>query len=149
VTATVAPGQEPTDWTRKNLPLWAWGVVAAESFTSEYELSTILNPYFRRGDWDGDGRPDLAILIRQRSSGKTGIALVQRANQIPQVVGAGTPFGNGGDDFKWMLVWRVEPAARVRPDWTFGSDVICLEKGEIGGCIYWDGTAYQWYQAGD
>ncbi len=132
-----------------NLPRWALEVLGAQ-FQAQYQWYDRVNPFFQRGDFDGDGQSDIAILVRHRATGKVGIAFVHRATRAVHVVGAGTPLGNGGDDFTWLGVWHVEDAGTLKEVPGFRGEVLYVEKPEsAGGLIYWDGTRYQWVQRGD
>ena len=46
------------------------------SATKEYDLSFRINPSYLEGDFNGDGKMDVAVLIKERSTGKLGIAIV-------------------------------------------------------------------------
>jgi hypothetical protein len=132
-----------------NLPAWVHDALRAGGYRERYDLFTGLNPYYQRGRFDGDDNSDIAVLIREKSTGKRGIAIIQRSGGV-HIIGAGRPFGNGGDDFSWLGVWRVherEAANGVSPP---SRDVLYVEKAEsAGGIISWDGTKYVWTQAGD
>ena len=65
----------------------------------DYELSFHMNPSYLRGDLNGDGKTDIAFLMKQRSTGKLGIPIISGATDKVTVVGAGNAIGNGGDDF--------------------------------------------------
>ncbi len=132
-----------------NLPRWALEVLGAQ-FQAQYQWYDRVNPFFQRGDFDGDGQSDIAILVRHKATGKVGIAFVHRATRAVHVVGAGTPLGNGGDDFTWLGVWHVEDAGALKEVPGFRGEVLYVEKPEsAGGLIYWDGARYQWVQRGD
>jgi hypothetical protein len=132
-----------------NLPTWAVKALGPQ-FQTQYEWYDRVNPFYQRGDFDGDGTTDVAILVRHRTTRKVGIAFVHRATGAVHVVGAGTSLGNGGDDFTWLGVWRVDDGAALREVPGFRSEVLYVEKPEsAGGLIYWDGTKYQWVQRGD
>lgn len=132
-----------------NVPHWALEVLDA-SFWTQYAWSGRVNPFFQRGDFDGDGQPDLALLVRQKASGKIGIVFVHRATHAVHVVGAGTPFGSGGDDFQWLKVWSVEEGTVLVEVPGHRGEVLYVETPEAAGAvIYWDGTQYQWTQRGE
>ena len=90
-----------------NLPDWVLRVAQSAKFPAEYDLSHHLNPYFQSGDFDADGKLDVAVLVRQKSTGRSGIAIFLYGKTKPVVLGAGRSFGNGGTDFSWMDNWSV------------------------------------------
>jgi hypothetical protein len=148
--ARAAAVQSPADEAliRQSLPAWGRKTLDAPAFAAKYSLESRLNPFFQQGDFDSDGRLDLAVLIVEKTSGKHGVALLRRAAAAPVVVGAGRDFGNGGDDWGWMDVWRIEEAAATRPGVVRHDRRV--EKSESGGgVVRWDGHAFRWRQAGD
>ncbi|PYL37652.1 MAG: hypothetical protein DMF36_09310, partial [Verrucomicrobia bacterium] len=114
-----------------------------------------VNPFYLRGDFIGDGKADIAILVKQRSTGKLGIAIINGATDKVTVVGAGNAIGNGGDDFKWMDTWQVYSKARAigeadRSVPHLRSDALLVGKSEAASAlIYWNGKRYVWFQQGD
>src|SRR5438552_3791216 len=46
-----------------------------ESPGKEYDLSYRINPSYLEGDFNGDGKMDIAVLVKERSTGKLGIAI--------------------------------------------------------------------------
>jgi hypothetical protein len=73
----------------------------------EYDLSFRINPSYLAGDFNGDGKMDVAVLVKERSTGKLGIAIVHGTTGKVTILGAGIGIGNGGDDFEWMDSWQV------------------------------------------
>lgn len=127
---------------RMSLPRWVDSVVGPLLQEGRYSLGLTLNPFFQVGDFDRDQRLDAAVFVRSRESGKYGVLMLRRADPRPRALGAGSSFGNGGDDFNWLNVWRVEPAGR--------GDQLFVEKSEsASGAISWDGRGYRWTQLGD
>ena len=142
-------GEENRDGVQhQNVPGWIIGLFSAKKQHAQYEIVFTLNPFYLRGDFNGDGKPDIAILVRNKQSGKIGIALCHsRTNEI-FFVGAGTPLGNGGDDFSWMDTWQVYGKAPASAP--AQAEALLVEKSESGGgLIYWDGKKYVWHQHGD
>src|SRR5436190_16650580 len=68
------------------------------SIGKKYEVSFNLSPFYLRGDFDGDHKIDIAVLVKQRSTGKLGIAIIHGLANKVTILGSGTPIGNGGDD---------------------------------------------------
>ncbi len=126
------------------------------SLAKKYEVAFRLNPFYLRGDFNGDGEIDVAVLVKQRSTGKVGIAIVYGGTNKVTILGAGTAIGNGGDDFEWMDTWQIYSKTRVAPggDVTnvphFRGDALVVGKSEAASAlIYWNGERYVWLQEGD
>jgi len=133
----------------EHLPTWAAAVFEAPEFRRDYLLSARLDPFLLEGDFDGDGRPDVAALVSRRDTGAQGIAFLHAGSTRAIVVGAGHALGNGGDDFSWMDAWSLHPRVAAPPPRLRG-DAVLVEKLESASAIvHWDGTAYRWYQQGD
>ena len=122
----------------------------------KYDLSSYIDPCYLEGDFNGDGKLDAAVLMKERSTGKLGIAIVHGTTGKVTILGAGIVVGNGGDDFQWMDSWQVSSKAHVghlaREATLPGlrDDVLLLEKSEAASAlIYWNGQRYVWYQQGD
>src|SRR5215813_4202960 len=81
-------------------------VMAIESLSKDYDVSFQVKPFYLLGDFNGDGKADVAVLIKQRSTGKVGIAIINRGTDEVIILGAGTTIGNGGDNFEWMDSWE-------------------------------------------
>ena len=129
-----------------------------------YDLSDSLNPSYLRGDFDGDGKPDYAVLVVNRQSKKHGLAVVRSSPARVDILGAGgikLRVGSGQDaylleDFDWMDAWHVESRHTTGPDLGRGlqskmmGDGIVVEKTESASAlIFWDGRSYKWRQMGD
>jgi len=50
---------------------------------------------------------DAAVLVKERSTGNLGIAIVHGTTGKVTILGAGIGIGNGSDDFEWMDSWQV------------------------------------------
>jgi hypothetical protein len=119
----------------------------------EYELSFHMNPFYLSGDFNGDGKTDIAVLVKQRSTEKLGVAIINSAIDKVTVLGAGTSIGNGGDDFEWMDSWErysKDRVARGRSIPKLRGDALLVSKSEAASAlIYWNGKRYVWLQHGD
>jgi hypothetical protein len=150
-------GEDNREWVqRQNIPRWVVQLFSAKKLDTQYEIVFTLNPFYLRGDFNGDGKPDIAVLVKNKQSGKLGMAICHSEKNEVFLVGAGTIIGDGGDDFSWMDVWQVRTkhsAARNAHDGTPAKLIgegLLVEKSESGGgLIYWDGKRYRWHQRGD
>ena len=101
-----------------------------------------MKPFFHVGDFNGDGESDVALLIKEKTTGKVGIAILEAKTKEFKIFGAGKSFGNGGDDFDWMDAWSIRHSGKV--------DRLYVAKSEAASAvIYWDGSKYKWQQEGD
>ena len=128
----------------------------AAGLDRQYEFSFHLKPSHLSGDFDGDRKSDIAILVRQKTTGKIGIAVCQSSTNRVSFVGAGTEVGNGGDNFDWMDIWSVTPKAVAARQVgkaaaaLLKGDALHVEKSESAGAlIFWNGKEYAWRQLGD
>ena len=135
--------------------------VVRESFENSpqakrYAFSAHINPFYLHGDFDGDGQQDTAVWIKERATGKSGIAIFHgKANRLV-IVGAGRELGSGSDDFSWLNAWHVfrrgpvERGADNKPPPKLRGDALVVIKTESASAlIYWNGKRYGWYQQGD
>jgi hypothetical protein len=122
----------------------------------DYDVSFRVNPFYLRGDFDGDRKIDVAVLVKQRSTGKLGIAVIHSGKDKVIILGAGISIGNGGDDFEWMDSWQLYPKDRVVPGAgeaivpRLHGEALLVGKSEAASAlIYWNGKRYVWFQQGD
>jgi len=84
----------------------------------------------------------VALLIKEKTTAKVGIAIIDAGESKIDIVGAGKSFGNGGDDFCWMDAWSLRHSGKV--------DRLYVAKSEAASAvIYWDGSKYNWQQESD
>ena len=130
--------------------------ITTSSLVQKYDLSFPVKPFYLRGDFDGDGKIDVAALVKQRSTGKLGIAIIHGQGNKVTILGGGTAIGNGDDDFKWMDNWQIYTkdaganAARAQSLPHLRGDALLVSKSEVASAlIYWNRKHYVWLQQGD
>jgi len=137
----------------EQLPHWAQDQWKSLSRSRKLEVATWLNPFVWRLDFDGDSKVDVAVLVRS-SSGKQGIALLLR-NGKNYVLGAGTAFGNGGDDFSWLDTWTVAERGSLqhryegKPFRIKTEGLIVIKSESAGGLIHLENGSPTWQQQSD
>ena len=139
------------------LPKWAKGIFDRQ-LTQKYEIDCRLEPCMIHGDFNGDGKKDLAVLIKQRNTRVQGIAVLHSSGTAGNffILGAGHEIGNGGKDWSWMDVWSlykrgpVEQSTDESVPPNLVGDALLVEKSESASAVvYFDGKSYSWYQQGD
>ncbi|HSE97072.1 MAG TPA: hypothetical protein VLD57_02305 [Blastocatellia bacterium] len=155
-TAIAAQQRQSSAPDSENIPQSVRKTFTAKGLDKKYDLSFHLNPFYLRGDFNGDGKPDLALLVKQTGSGKVGIAVIHSTTNDVLFIGAGTETGNGGDNFDWMDYWYVydkgvvgggpgeKRAVRIK-----GEALFVGKSESASAVIYWNGTRYVWHQQGD
>ena len=133
-----------------NVPLAVQRCVNGEK-TKDIELSNRFNPFFLRGDFDGDHNMDYAVLVTQRTTGKQGIVICLMGHNSPIVIGAGRMFvfegGKQFDDLKSFDAWKVDDDTPA-PKRASGERIHLIAKERGSGLIYWDGKTFRWEQLG-
>jgi hypothetical protein len=114
-----------------------------------------INPFVWQGDFDGDNKTDAAVMVKRSSDGKEGIAVLWRSRATPTVLGAGTKFGNGGDDFSWIDLWGVEEKGSLQESYyadtiRLDADALIVSKeASASALIYFVAGEAKWQQQGD
>ncbi len=144
----------------ENIPQSVSEAIETGHFAQTYKLDGTMNPFYLRGDFDGDGKPDYAFWIKAKTGEATGIAIWMSSRQKFIILGAGVPFmfsGSASSNFGGKnRVWQVYGKRRVEqgedggtPPTLVGEAIWLGTKGIASGLIYWDGKSFKWYQQGD
>jgi hypothetical protein len=141
-----------------------------ETFTKlglnkKYQQSAFLSPAFIQADFNGDGVPDVCILVASKTTKKSGLMILHGNSTAYFVFGAGTKFGSGSDDFKWADNWTLYTGKNAsttqfdkRSGDIIGSKIVKLFRPGVlieskedgaGGIIYWNGKRYIWMHQGE
>jgi hypothetical protein len=141
-----------------SIPSYIQDAFDKSPLSKTHEFSFQINPHYLQGDFNGDGKLDTAILVKEKSSGKFGIAIFHQGSRHIILLGAGIKFGiwEDGDNFDWMNVWSVflkGPVERGfeagRPPKLKGDAILAEHADSASGLIYWNGQQYIWYQQGE
>src|ERR1039458_3175657 len=98
--------------TGENMPPQIRSAFGSKPFDGAYDLSDRINPFYLRGDFDGDGIADYAVLIKQTKTGKKGFAVWLSSTRKVIILGAGEPVQCGAtrsDDLDFDQ-WRIAGA---------------------------------------
>ena len=134
----------------QNIPAWIKESFSKSNLNQTYKFNFHLNPFYLRGDFNGDKVLDVCASIINKNNEKTGLAIFHgNTNQI-EILGAGNKFANRMDDFSWAGIWKIFEKAKDPIPEDVSGEIIYVEKPEAaGGLIYWNGKQYVWYQWGD
>jgi len=150
------PGRFLAAWATERLATAGIDVAEPATGSAPLVVARHVNPFYLHGDFDGDCQLDVAVLVRNRSTGETGLAMLLRAAPGVAVLGAGTPAGNGGTSFDWLDAWHVRPRGPVErggdeaPPPTLRGDALLVENvGAASALVYFADGAFRWYQQGD
>jgi hypothetical protein len=162
-----ATAQELTFPQESSIPEWVAPAFKQSRLSNRYVFSSRLNPFYQRGDFDGDGKQDIAIWIRELKTNKVGVAILNRRTEQISIIGAGNMIvdragkalwarSDGGDSLDVIDAWYVYEKGTVEQGVGEGSppilkgDALMLIKTESASAlIYWTGKRYVWYQQGD
>jgi hypothetical protein len=143
----------------ENIPDEILALVQLGPFAAAYSLDGSLNPFYLRGDFDGDGQADYAFRIKSKSGNNSGIAVWLSSQKKLIVLGAGTPFRVSGSltsNLDFLDTWKVygkKPVERGvqsgAPPRLIGEAILVGKRESAGGLIYWNGKIFMWYQQGD
>ncbi|MGB7283211.1 MAG: hypothetical protein WBE13_13185 [Candidatus Acidiferrum sp.] len=128
-------------------------------FAQSYSIDGSVNPFYLRGDFDGDGKADYAIRIKSKRGGELGFAIWLSSRKKIVVLGAGIPFkvsGQAATNLKVLNTWQVYPRRPVEqgvasgpPPRLIGEAILAGKRESASGLIYWNGKSFVWYQQGD
>lgn len=111
------------------------------------DINRRINPFYLRGDFDGDRKTDFVVFVQDRQSRKEGFAFCFASNPKAQIVGAGKPIavegGILGDDFSATDVWGVSEGWSTKPK----RDGVYVAQSEAGSAVLvWNGRRIVWQQ---
>ena len=143
----------------ENIPGQILQIVELGAFAQLYAADGSINPFYLRGDFDGDGKPDYAIRVKSRTGAKSGIAIWLSSQARFAILGAGVPFKVSGSlvsSIDILNCWQVYGKRNVErgveagtPPHLLGEAIVAGKCGSASGLIYWNGESFVWYQQGD
>ncbi len=155
--ATLALGLAPGAWGQQtsvsqyNVPSEVGRCM--KSLGPSYAISGKINPFYLRGDFDGDGKADYAVLVRNGE--QQGVMICRSVASKPIVLGAGTEF-NKMKDLNFNA-WQVHPKRRrvekgveeAKVPILIGDAILLQWEESASALVYWNGKQFVWYQQGD
>jgi hypothetical protein len=143
----------------ENIPNEILESVELGQFAQSYRVDESLNPFYLRGDFDGDGKADYALRIKSKAGNASGIAIWLSSLRKLVVLGAGVPFnvsGSVASNLDFLNTWQVYGKRQVErgvesgpAPHLIGEAILAGKSGSASGLIYWNGKSFVWYQQGD
>ncbi len=166
VVTLFGPGQldyrRRLDW---NLPDEVRHRLEQAKFFDYYKLSDEVNPFYLRGDFDGDGKPDYAILVTTKDSNKRFVLICRMGTKDLEILtGRNTSAVFNPkqsislkESFNWMDAWQIADRQQLDANelnegtpLPMKGEGILAEKTEAATVlIYWTGKGFHWYQIAD
>lgn len=132
------------------------GCLASVKLGEPFDLETSINPFYLRGDLDGNGLVDYAILIRGRTSKLRGVVICKDSKQpftFGPVAKLATPLSSFDDDnfitHRWVIATKeftkanFDHGGRKISAKAQGESVLFVFEGSRGVTIYWDGRNFR------
>jgi len=127
--------------------------LAAEPLKDVVNVPRTINPFYLRGDFDGDGKPDYAFegsLVQKRQA----VVVVCLGNGTSSVLGGTYKFSDRENDHYFGTAWMVcnsseirtmiRPSDRVPRNLGSRRESILMLWDDLAGLIYWDGRKFRW-----
>jgi hypothetical protein len=143
----------------ENIPNEILQAVELGPFAQSYVIDGSMNPFYLRGDFDGDGKADYALRVKSKGHGEVGIAIWLSSQKKVVLLGAGTPFrvsAAATSNLDFLNTWQVYAKGPVErgvgsgpPPHLVGDALLVGKRESASGLIYWNGKSFVWYQQGD
>ena len=141
---------------KEKLPAWSLTHLKNEGYLTNYDIADFINPYYIEGDFNNNSKVDIAILIEEKKTKKKGFIILHNDGDKAFIIGAGTAFGQSGDDLSYLDLWKVyhedtcTPGIGEKKAIFLVGDGIWLAKTESSSALlYWTGKEYKWSQQSD
>jgi hypothetical protein len=143
----------------QNVPDDVRDAIGLGQFSETYDLDGSINPFYLRGDFDGDGKADYAFRIKSKADHSSGIAIWLSSLRRFVILGAGKPFEFSGSiaaNLNFLNTWTVYGKRAIErgvesgsPPHLIGEAILAGEREGASGLIYWNRKSFVWYQQGD
>ena len=121
------------------------------------DVTKAVNPFYLRGDFDGDGKPDFAVAVKARQSGKLRVLMCMGNNRTFLLASeaGGPPFSDMQDDNYFAPTWMVYTVSEAKQIGrydaneprklpTIRGEVLVMWWEDGMSAIYWDGSTFKW-----
>jgi len=155
-------GQATSEYETWSIPSAISDLFTKSPLSKTHEFTYEINPFYIHADFNGDHKLDTAILVKEKSTGKLGIAIFHGGSTRIILLGAGRKSGAGSASdsasFSWMNYWHIFPrggfghGSQEGPPMGFkmkGDGIIVGHAESASRLLYWTGKKYAYQQLGD
>ncbi|WP_045462026.1 hypothetical protein [Sporocytophaga myxococcoides] len=126
------------------LPEWARKDFERKGLKDKFELADYLRPAYLEADLNGDMRNDIAILVIEKQTGNKGLLILHQGDPNVYILGAGSTFGDGGNDFVKMNSWKIVNDVSIRRNNRIKTGIEVNFTDMSPAVIIFDGKEYNW-----
>lgn len=140
----------------RNIPRWVRDTFTGAHLDEKYTIIYERYPTILKGDYNGDGRKDVVLQVKEAGGGKDGIAIfhgrkAQALGTHVVIIGAGNSQNGSPTDLKDFTLWASIPRGKIHsqavhpPIESVKGDLIQMKtsKGK-SSFVYWNGKQYRW-----
>ena len=115
-------------------------------------IDVAVNPFYVRGDFDGDGRMDVAIraMWEKPENGRLAVCMGSGHNAVVGTAGSAKtrPFSSMPHDRFWGTSWEIVDRSKAQ-SWSsrklaIKGEAIAMHWETESGLVYWDGANLRW-----
>jgi hypothetical protein len=153
LTAGVAHAQSSANPAEPFRPAAIDDCIKDKAFTDRFVIDFSTNPFYLRGDFNGDGKMRYAFAIRDKRRRSLGLAVCDGSTGALTLLGqvAGEKFSDMEEDNFISQDWEVYENSALKGLF-LAMDEVPAAKGEViamiwedgVGLIYFDGKSYKW-----
>lgn len=138
-------------WIRyANIPLWVRKEFFNKGLNKQYSFSfRDIRPLYLRGDFNGDRKPDIAVMLKNKTRKDNPISVMAIFHGgTKQVMVIDDPNKLGADDI-WEVVSPQENQYAKLPKAAKGEGISMAKAMSASRLVYWDGKEYRSAQTSD
>lgn len=126
------------------VPFWVYEQFEENGLDQKYEIMTDKLPAYLVGDFDGNGKREFAVIIREKNSKKRGVAIekfIVGAGQAVEAQRDGSV--QKADHFNWLVKWSSSTVENSSLQDRLTGVLYLEDQFGDGAMVSWNGKFYQ------